>query len=116
MQTLYTYNRQQGGIRMVVLDNLHLRAATTFNVSSGFGLSKRLFVAAQQSQSRRATCVRLSKAPCGQHIGIGRAPGVVSVRSLHRKANSLDVSVYSALMKIFCITYDYDYRSVALGA
>lgn len=92
MQTLYACNRQQVGIRMVVLDN-HLRAATTFNVSGGLPTHALAVCVsrAQQSQSRRATCVRLSKTPCGQR-GIGEAQGVVPVRSLHRKANSLDVS------------------------
>ena len=92
MQTLYACNRQQWGIRMVVLDN-HLRAATTFNVSGGLPTHALAVCVsrAQQSQSRRATCVRLSKTPCGQR-GIGEARGAVPVRSLHRKANSLDVS------------------------
>ncbi len=77
---------------MAVLDK-HLRAATTFNVSGGLP-SHALTVCvsrAQPSQSRRAICVRLSKTPCGQ-CGIGEAQGIVPLRSLHRKANSLNVS------------------------
>jgi hypothetical protein len=92
MQTLNTSNRQHRGIGMVVLNN-HFGTAAPFNVCGSLP-THALDVFAnrvQPSQSHHANGARPLKNLGGQ-LGIGEPRGAAPTRSLHRKANSLDVS------------------------